>query len=401
MKAGRNDSCPCGSGEKYKKCCWGNDSQSVQTVKEIFNPKYNRYETPTSHRYNQGYYNGATFKREKEHKARVKCKLLHSNGFSVIVPEFIIMETGWIQPLHILAPRLFKGEDEIICDINADISGEQSLQIRISSQGFLTAFDDGSQLFECSISGPEDLEQYCGGAYKEIDSRILFKMYHHTGKEGAKGIRTSKQLWASEWNYRGTEKKCINFNHIYFTHIPELKYDNDLSTVAMSKKGTLTYATDKLPAEAFLKKNISGYEDQIYTAEVYRESSRKRTDVLSFWVDITMIDGKHIYYHDQDGSVFYELCFPYIHRVKTIPKAKIEFDEGFVLQKTEDIRTADYNIIGDCTTLDGLKAPFDEENTEYMFTIDNCDGINILEYWFQNGNKPLFFPENIDLMKIK
>ena len=22
MKAGRNDPCPCGSGKKYKKCCW-------------------------------------------------------------------------------------------------------------------------------------------------------------------------------------------------------------------------------------------------------------------------------------------------------------------------------------------------------------------------------------------
>jgi uncharacterized protein YecA (UPF0149 family) len=23
-KIGRNDPCPCGSGKKYKKCCWGN-----------------------------------------------------------------------------------------------------------------------------------------------------------------------------------------------------------------------------------------------------------------------------------------------------------------------------------------------------------------------------------------
>ena len=25
-KAGRNDPCPCGSGKKYKKCCWQKDN---------------------------------------------------------------------------------------------------------------------------------------------------------------------------------------------------------------------------------------------------------------------------------------------------------------------------------------------------------------------------------------
>jgi len=25
MKIGRNDPCPCGSGKKYKKCCWASD----------------------------------------------------------------------------------------------------------------------------------------------------------------------------------------------------------------------------------------------------------------------------------------------------------------------------------------------------------------------------------------
>jgi hypothetical protein len=30
-KVGRNDKCPCGSGKKYKKCCWRKD-QTVRTA---------------------------------------------------------------------------------------------------------------------------------------------------------------------------------------------------------------------------------------------------------------------------------------------------------------------------------------------------------------------------------
>src|SRR5262249_6953169 len=31
MRAGRNDPCPCGSGKKYKKCCWDKDLEKEST----------------------------------------------------------------------------------------------------------------------------------------------------------------------------------------------------------------------------------------------------------------------------------------------------------------------------------------------------------------------------------
>lgn len=34
---GRNDPCPCGSGNKYKKCCWGKDAADI---KAEFKTKY-------------------------------------------------------------------------------------------------------------------------------------------------------------------------------------------------------------------------------------------------------------------------------------------------------------------------------------------------------------------------
>lgn len=30
-KAGRNDPCPCGSGKKYKQCCWGKEERKAYT----------------------------------------------------------------------------------------------------------------------------------------------------------------------------------------------------------------------------------------------------------------------------------------------------------------------------------------------------------------------------------
>jgi hypothetical protein len=38
MKAGRNDPCPCGSGKKYKKCCWAKDQAGTGRPADVFPP---------------------------------------------------------------------------------------------------------------------------------------------------------------------------------------------------------------------------------------------------------------------------------------------------------------------------------------------------------------------------
>jgi hypothetical protein len=35
MKTGRNDPCPCGSGKKYKHCCYAKDSVKQEMVVEV------------------------------------------------------------------------------------------------------------------------------------------------------------------------------------------------------------------------------------------------------------------------------------------------------------------------------------------------------------------------------
>jgi methionyl aminopeptidase len=41
IKIGRNDPCPCGSGLKFKKCCFGKKLQPAQNIKELYLKKYN------------------------------------------------------------------------------------------------------------------------------------------------------------------------------------------------------------------------------------------------------------------------------------------------------------------------------------------------------------------------
>ena len=40
-KTGRNDPCPCGSGLKFKKCCYGKQIKPTQNIKELYFKKYN------------------------------------------------------------------------------------------------------------------------------------------------------------------------------------------------------------------------------------------------------------------------------------------------------------------------------------------------------------------------
>ncbi len=60
-----------------------------------------------------------------------------------------------------------------------------------------------------------------------------------------------------------------------------------------------------------------------------------------------------------------------------------------------------YQVVGLATELDGLEAPFDEEDTKYLFKIEplNSD-MNILRFWFEHSNCNLYSSKNIDLQEL-
>lgn len=404
MKAGRNDLCPCGSGKKYKHCCWANDqlAKPAKGHEVSYNKRYNRFESALDHQYAPFNYGSYLYTDSKPYSGKVKCRLLHTAGNSIVMPDFIFLDNGWIQPLHFIAPLLFKLDEKTTgCDIFIDIQNGETIKVRFYNHGYICTYSDNSQLFECEIYGPEDIEEFECGDFKSTGNQIDLNLFHHTNQKGNEGITASKTLRSSRWNYRGN-KECVNFHFAYFTHIPEMKHSSDLITVAMSKDGNIDYMIDSFVPPAYFDKNYrTTYKDSIFTAEVYRSTTTDRNKHLSFYVPVDAIDIKHLYAHEQGGRVFYEVCFPYIHRIKMSPNTALHFDSDYRIEKEDSIVISEYSIIGDARFKEGLAAPFEEEETKYIFKIEDCGSITIPDFWFANGNTDLFSNKNVEAMEMK
>jgi hypothetical protein len=169
----------------------------------------------------------------------------------------------------------------------------------------------------------------------------------------------------------------------------------------MSKDGTLDYKIDSfLPVSGPLNFR-EDYKDSIYTANVYRSTSTERDCRIDLDVAVETIDIKHLYWHHQGNSPFYEICFPYIHRIKTLPKAVVVFNEEFTVESQAPIVNSEYAIIGDARSKEGLAAPFEEEDTSFIFKIEDCKGKTIHEYWFAHSNQDLFTTKKVDVLKVQ
>ncbi|MBC7451249.1 MAG: SEC-C domain-containing protein [Cytophagales bacterium] len=397
-----NSTCPCGSGKQYKRCCNAKGIIFRQKDEYHFNTHFNRYESNIDHHYAKFEYSNFKYESVSAKIGRIKCRLVHSKGNSIIVPEFILLGNGgWIQPLFFTAPYLINMDNDQLCYLYIDIQEGETLKIQFYASAFKRAFSDKSHLYECQIFGPPDIEKYTCGVYAVVNDNLFLHLYHHTNDVGFDGINGSNSLWSSRWNYRGS-KECINYNFLYFTHIPEIKYDSDLITVAMSKDGRMDYQIDSFNPPRPMPENFREvYEDYIYTAQVYRSTSSDRNCTIEFDIPIESIDLKHLYLHNQGKDFFYEVCFPYIHRIKSQPKSIIYFNNKFAIENKPPIIHSDYAIVGDTGFKDGLASPFEEEDTTFIFKIEDCGDQTIHEYWFTHFNTDLFSGKNIDILKVQ
>lgn len=99
--------------------------------------------------------------------------------------------------------------------------------------------------------------------------------------------------------------------------------------------------------------------------------------------------------------IFYEICFTYIHRVRVKCKSNLTFNSDKKIIEHSNIIIGDYLIIGDATNKDGLAAPFEEEETEYVGKIEDCGEQNLLDFWVSNPNQDLFSAKEISLMQMR
>jgi hypothetical protein len=274
-------------------------------------------------------------------------------------------------------------ENEIFGTIYIDISCGHSLRITISNQDHLTNYPDDSNLFRCRITGPADLLTYSTGRGKVINNIPHITLYHHTLPAIVDLINGSLNYRGSLWNYQGT-KKLENINYAYFTSLDVINKQSDLRMIAMSTNG-----------EIILRKDLS---DEVITIPVYRESTSNRTATLQQFIDSTLILNNHLWRHRDEYGIHYEICGAFIYRIGLVPNSPLPFKDN-IITRVHNIKTTGYIVLGDATRESGLLAPYDEENTKYIFKIEpfHHNSNNILNFWIQNANTDLFNGINIEM----
>lgn len=372
------------------------------------NRRFNRLETEHDHYYIQEF--GHKASQEKMYRGYLKAKLAHTQSVSVIIPDQIFLEEKltkkllWFQPLNFLPNLLIKDEDEIVGLIYVDISCGNTIKLEFRNTEFIKSYEDGSNLFHCNIYGPEELETYATGSASFKANHVPYlDLYHHTSKENYEKIIKTSFLIASKWNIQGN-KKLKNIAYVYFTCLDEVKKMGDLKQIAMASDGKIHLIRDNFNLPPFLPEDWrSQYSKDILELEVYRESTFSRTETIRLSINSVLLASQHILKHSPSiGGVYYQICNPFIYRVGLLPGRTLRFINDEVKVESHDLKQFDYVVLGDATTLEGLGAPYDEENTSYVFKIEKSSkNTSLLDFWFENGNSDLFSNRSIEVQEFE
>ena len=325
----------------------------------------------------------------------IKVKLVHAHGFSVLLPDLVVADIGgwkWFQPRFFTACTMAFLDDESIGTLWIDFHERDSrFCVRFSSKDFVRRFDDGAQLFRCSISGPADLASLAAGTCDPCDDDdLLLDLFHHTTEQAREGIRQSGHFRASPWNVQGT-KKLANVGYAYFTSLSAIKLEGDLRRIAMASDGEI----------ALLPTNSHSQNDAI-GIKVYRESTTNRTATLKTAVPASAIASQHVYRHaPHQNPVYYEICHPEILRVGLIPGALLPIAGDRALPVVGDLKAFRYVVLGDADTAEGLTAPYDEENTRELFLVERCEAESIFDFWRRNANTDLHDGRDFERMTFQ
>ena len=370
------------------------------------NKRFNRMESSIGHFYsnNYGYESFENYK----NSGWIKCRLLHGSGYSLIVPDQIFIDhegLKWIQPLAFLPNRVFKfNENEITGLLVVDISCGHTIHVRFSNDGLVRDLQDGSQLYRCEINGPEDLQKFATGEaeWGSLDVPYL-RLYHHTTADTCPKILNSGLFRTTSYNIQGTAKRLKNVTYAYFTPLDEIRFDSDLKMIAMAVGGVIELMRDGfVPPKLLMPNWQEDYKDDILELSVYPCDLAKREAKLDVWIDASVLSPQHIYRHEGNGPIYYEFPHRFIHRIGTLPNQVVEFDSNRRIHHQPGLKVFDYIVVGDCSTLDGLAAPYDEEDTTHMMKIDHMTGgRSILNYWFENANQDLYAGKQVEMQEFE
>lgn len=345
------------------------------------NLRFNRVEKKGRHEYFREFTSGRQ-PGGKCHAGYIKCKLVHNQLYSLVIPDQIYVDVGgalyWIQPLYFMGNIIAKRDDGIICRLHVDVSFGEPLSIEFKSDAVINRFDDGSLIYRCTINGPMPIHRYGTGPARIIDKTPFIKLFHHTSEHSKRSIIRSGEFWSSSWNLQGT-KKSTNISYLYLTSLPRIECIDDLVEIAMSSNGKIALRVDQ---------NFSSEPDLVM--KVYRESTINRTAAIPLWVDASLLSTQPVYRHALPGEpVYYEVVAPFVHRLGVEPDTTIRINKGVLIPAAK--KNLAYAVVGDATTISGLEAPYDEEHTSEILKIEMIsEPVDICEFWISNANSDQF-----------
>lgn len=360
------------------------------------NKQFNRIEFENYHYYQKEYTELDVG--EIEYDGFIKCKLVHAQNYSVVVPDQLLYEYKnnflWFQPFYFNSNFFAKEDEDISGAFFMDISRGNLIRVSFRSSSYVRHYPDGSELYKCEFLGPNNVHEYAtGSAVKNAKDEFFITLYHHTSEDAKNSIENSSYYYTTNWNIQGTAE-IANYEYVYFTPLDKIVTDQDLYMIAMASDGEIKLLVDDG------NPNIA---DDVLTLEVYRESTENRTHTIKHLINSTILAPQHLYLHVQrNRGEYYEIVNPFIHRVGINPGKFLGFSRFKKIDNQSAVKFFDYLIIGQATNYDGLKAPYDEENTESIFKIERTEqNSNMLEFWFENSNQDLFSKKPVELVEFK
>lgn len=388
----------------------GNDGpgcgSSSNQQKWLENKRYNRWESQFDHCYFTEY--GSAPQEEHLTQGMIKCRLLHGKDYSLVIPDQLYLThkgLKWIQPLAFLANQINKfSEEHIQCVLHVDISCRQHVRVEFCSRDLKMNLLDGSQFYECNFFGPLNLHDYATGEAELNPVGLPYvRLYHHTTADSRLKILDSRHLRTGKYNIQGASKVLRNVAYAYFTPLDGIRNDNDLKQIAMAQGGALELRRDGFAPPPVLEPNFrTTFKDDILTLQVYQCDPAKREACVEVWVDASVLAPQHVYRHDEGLAAFYEFPNPFIQRVGTLIDQHVAFDSEHRIHRQAGLKSFEYIVVGDCTELAGLAAPYDEEDTTHIMKLEKMeDGQSLLEFWFEHGNQDLYSEKHVEMQTFE
>jgi hypothetical protein len=293
---------------------------------------------------------------------------------------------GWrlLQPSFFGPNRIGFFDEDNICQLNVDVASPRAdwatrLYVEFRSSGLIKTYPDGAQLFACQFDGPVRLQQHSATKVRRLeDGDFAALLFHHTDIAARGKILANCELWSSSWNLAGT-RTLENVGYGYFTTLPKIERKHDLERIAMSAAEELHFRTTN-----------ANRPEETLTLRVRRGNTADRTSRVEVWIPSKLVSAPHLNFHALPREAYYEIVGPEIFRVGLQPGQSLYWEDGLALHDPATVKAFTYVVVGNTSTLEGLAAPYNEEEIRSVFHLEGLgNDLDILEFWKANSNQDL------------